>query len=260
MRKLLGPLRSGSNFRRVSRDVGWLVLRASIESSCQAVGGGGVISTPADPAITMTKKVPERRRTQAERREETRARILDAAVSELIDKGYAGFRVDKVAVVANVSRGAQSHHFPNKEGLVLAALQKLYQASTEASMNLIDGLTSDDDVLDALMHDSSKFYLGPNFIIAMSLLNFGGEPELRQKVRAMSRKFRLPIEKAWLEALLRTGLQEEPARTVLNITQSIYRGMVMRRFLRNDPEYARFTIEQWSRIARAYMDLNAPLR
>jgi AcrR family transcriptional regulator len=209
----------------------------------------------------MIKKVPERRRTQAERREETRARILEAAVSELVNKGYAGFRVDQVAAVANVSRGAQTHHFPTKESLILASLQKLYQESTEASMTLIDGLKPADDVLDALMQDSAKFYLGPNFIISMSLLNLGDhEPELRTKVRAMSRKYRLPIEKAWLEALLRAGLADEPARTVLNITQSIYRGMVMRRFLRNDPEYTRFTVDQWSKIARAYMDLNASLR
>ena len=209
----------------------------------------------------MIKKVPERRRTQAERREETRARILEAAVSELVNKGYAGFRVDQVAAVANVSRGAQTHHFPTKESLILASLQKLYQESTEASMTLIDGLKPADDVLDALMQDSAKFYLGPNFIISMSLLNLGDhEPELRTKVRAMSRKYRLPIEKAWLEALLRSGLADEPARTVLNITQSIYRGMVMRRYLRNDAEYTRFTTEQWSRLARAHMNLNAPAR
>ena len=207
----------------------------------------------------MTKKVPEGRRTQAERREETRSRILEAAVSELLNKGYAGFRVEQVALTAKVSRGAQTHHFPTKEALVLAALQMLYEASTEASMKLIDCLKPGDDVLDALMKDSAKFYLGPNFIISMSLLNLGDhEPELRQKVRAISRKHRLPIVKAWLDALLRSGLAEEPARTVLNITQSVYRGMTIRRFLRNDPEYTRFTIEQWSKIARAYMDLNIP--
>lgn len=201
----------------------------------------------------MTKS-PAQRRTQAERREETRSRILEAAVSELLRNGYAGFRVDKVALAAKVSRGAQSHHFPTKESLVLAALETLYQESTEASMKVIDDLDSQ-DVLDALMQDSARFYLGPNFAIAMSLLNLGeSEPELRQKVRAVSRKYRLPIEKAWLDALIRSGLDEEPARTVLNITQSVYRGMTIRRFLRNDPDYARFTFDQWSKIARAFMD------
>ncbi len=201
----------------------------------------------------MEKNIAQRR-TQTERREETRARIIEAAVSELLHNGYAGFRVDKVAIAAKVSRGAQSHHFPTKESLVLAALDTLYQDSTETSMKVIENLGST-DLLDALMQDSAEFYLGPNFSIALSLLNLGeSEPELRKKVRAVSRKYRLPIEKAWLEALLASGLDEDAARTLLNITQSIYRGMTIRRFLRNDPDYARFTFEQWAMIARAFMD------
>lgn len=139
---------------------------------------------------------------------------------------------------------------------MLAALQQLYQASSETSLKLIEGLKPGDDILDALMRDSAKFFLGPNFSIAVSMLNLGDhEPELRKKVRAMSRKHRFPIEQAWLDALVRSGMAEEPARTVMNITHSIYRGMVMRRFLRNDAEYTNFTVEQWSRIARAFMDL-----
>jgi AcrR family transcriptional regulator len=203
-------------------------------------------------------KAPVQRRTQIERRTETRARIIDAAVSELIQKSYAGFRVDKVAAAAKVSRGAQTHHYPTKESLVLAALQKLYKESSEASLEIISGLKPGDDVLKPLMADSASFFLGPNFIIAVSMLNLGDhEPELRQKVRTISRKHRLPIEKAWLEALMRSGLPEDPARTILNVTHSIYRGMVMRQFLRNDPGYARFTIGQWTKIARAFMDLHS---
>ena len=51
-------------------------------------------------------KYPAQRRTQAERREETRSRIIEAAISELLHNGYAGIRVDKVAIAAKVSRGA----------------------------------------------------------------------------------------------------------------------------------------------------------
>lgn len=201
--------------------------------------------------------VPTKRRTQAERREETQSKIMQAAVKELREKGYAGFRVDKVAVAANVSRGAQTHHFPTKESLVLGALQELYQASSEASMKLIQRLGPKDDLLDALLKDSANFFLGPNFFIAISMLNLGDqETELRSKVRAMSRKFRFPIEQAWMETLKRSGMPDEAARTVINITQSIYRGMQIRRFLRNDPEYVRFTVEQWTKIARAYMNLH----
>ena len=51
----------------------------------------------------------------------------------LIDHGYSELRTADVARVAKVSRGAQLHHFPTKDALVLAALEDLYQATTEAS-------------------------------------------------------------------------------------------------------------------------------
>ena len=42
------------------------------------------------------------RRSQAERTEETRRKILDAAVGLLASKGYAGFRTADVAAAAGV--------------------------------------------------------------------------------------------------------------------------------------------------------------
>ena len=60
------------------------------------------------------------RRTQAERTEETRARILVAAVHVLSTRGYAGFRTAEVATQAGVSRGALTHHFPSRDELLVA--------------------------------------------------------------------------------------------------------------------------------------------
>jgi AcrR family transcriptional regulator len=204
----------------------------------------------------MATSPPKLRRTQAERREETRARILEAAVGELKLKGYAGFRVNEVAVAAQVSRGAQTHHFPTKEILVLEAVRSLYDASFARSMKLIDALKPGDDVFEALMKDSEAFYLGPNFSISVTMLSQGDhEPTLRRQVRVISRKHRIPVEEAWLDALIRWGLPEEAARTILYLTQSVFRGMVMRRFLRNEPEYTRFTVALGRKLARAQIDL-----
>ncbi len=48
----------------------------------------------------MTALQSKPRRTQAQRTEETRLRILDAAVDVLAAKGYAGFRKADVAQIA----------------------------------------------------------------------------------------------------------------------------------------------------------------
>lgn len=204
----------------------------------------------------MVAPKPKPRRTQAERREETRARILEAAVSELKQKGYAGFRVNEVALSAHVSRGAQTHHFPTKESLLIAALRQIYVAQHAKSMKLIESLGPGDSVFDALMRDSEVFYLGPNFTISVTMLSQGSqEPELRKQLRIISRTHRLPVEAAWQSALESSGLPEEDARSILYMTQSIFRGMAIRRFMRNDPEYISFTIAQWRKMAEAQIDL-----
>jgi len=66
------------------------------------------------------------RRTQAERTATTRAVLLDAALSCLVEFGYAGTTTTVVAERAGVSRGAQLHHFPTKQELLVAAVQHLF--------------------------------------------------------------------------------------------------------------------------------------
>ncbi|MCK9248120.1 MAG: TetR family transcriptional regulator [Solirubrobacteraceae bacterium] len=73
----------------------------------------------------MTSPSPTRRRTQEERREETRRRLLDATIRSLVDSGYAATTGRRVAELAGVSRGAQTHHFPQMSDLVTEAIEHL---------------------------------------------------------------------------------------------------------------------------------------
>lgn len=65
------------------------------------------------------------RRTNADRTAVTRQKLLDATVDALVDLGWAGTSTTEVARRAGVSRGAQVHHFPTKDELVLAAVEHL---------------------------------------------------------------------------------------------------------------------------------------
>jgi len=65
-------------------------------------------------------RVPQEERTRA-----MRARLLEATVELLVEKGYAGTSTTLVSERAGVSRGAQLHHFPTKQDLVVAAVQHL---------------------------------------------------------------------------------------------------------------------------------------
>jgi AcrR family transcriptional regulator len=65
------------------------------------------------------------RRTQRERSDATRAALLDAALSCLVDFGYEGTTTGRVCDRAGVSRGAHLHHFGTRGALVAAALGEL---------------------------------------------------------------------------------------------------------------------------------------
>ncbi|CUR58341.1 putative transcriptional regulator of the TetR family [metagenome] len=62
---------------------------------------------------------------QADRSRAMRARLLEATVELLVECGFAGTSTTLVSERAGVSRGAQLHHFPTKNDLVVAAVEHL---------------------------------------------------------------------------------------------------------------------------------------
>jgi AcrR family transcriptional regulator len=80
-------------------------------------------------AATQTVR---RRRTQAERREETRTALLDATIECLVTYGYAKTTTGRVAELAGVSRGAQTSYFRSRAELVGAAIGHLAEQRIES--------------------------------------------------------------------------------------------------------------------------------
>lgn len=63
------------------------------------------------------------RRTQADRRAQTRNALLEAAAREFSTYGYANVTLERVASQAGYTRGALYHLFANKEDLALAVVR-----------------------------------------------------------------------------------------------------------------------------------------
>jgi AcrR family transcriptional regulator len=75
------------------------------------------------PSTPQTASRP--RRTQEQRRSETRAKLLDSTIASLLEVGYSATTTRRVAELAGVSQGAQTHHFPHRVDLVGAAIERL---------------------------------------------------------------------------------------------------------------------------------------
>ena len=103
----------------------------------------------------MSHTAPPRRRTQQERSDETRAKLLDATITSLHEAGYAATTTRRVAELAGVSQGAMTHHFPYRVDLIAAAVERLAEQHIEALDARLDALPPDPTgrlrtVLDAL--------------------------------------------------------------------------------------------------------------
>ena len=74
----------------------------------------------------MTEITPTRS-TQTERADQTRARILDAAIHEFAENGLSGARTEQIAEAAGVNKALIYYYFQGKEALYVAALESVAQ-------------------------------------------------------------------------------------------------------------------------------------
>jgi AcrR family transcriptional regulator len=103
--------------------------------------------TPA----TASAPVRAPRRTQSERSEAMRKRLLAATLQSLAEDGYTGSTLSSIVRRAGVSRGAQVHHYPNKQALMLDAAADLLRRTYRALGELMLSIAEEDDRLRSLV-------------------------------------------------------------------------------------------------------------
>ncbi|MBL8360941.1 MAG: TetR/AcrR family transcriptional regulator [Rubrivivax sp.] len=195
------------------------------------------------------------RRTQAERSGETRRRILDAAVQLLGERGYAGLRTADVAEAAGISKGAQTHHFPSKDELVVAVVEHVFVRASEQARIRARRAASPDDAIKALIADAQEFFFSELFLIALDLAIQG---RLRQEgggnsVTEISAATRLPVEAHWRAALIDSGVPADVADDLLWLTLSIVRGLAVRRLWQHDPPRFKRLFRLWREMVAQYL-------
>ena len=210
------------------------------------------------PGFARATKVATKRtarRTQAERTDETRTRVLDAAAIVLRRKGYAGLRTDEVARVAKVSRGAMQYHFRTKDSLVLATAETLMRDSLERGQRRANEARAGGDPIEAIIQDCIDFFLGPDFATTLDLVLAGSKDRaLRDKIYGYTRESRLAVENAWLRVLVERGLPEKKAKKLLWLTISIVRGLSVRALWQRDDALFRELLDEWKLILAGHLE------
>lgn len=186
------------------------------------------------------------RRTQREKSDSMRALLLETTIELLYEKGYTRLTTLDVARHANVSRGALTHHFAHKEDLVVEAISwQLRNVSDELEdfvTTLEEGPLDTDRIVDRLwsMLSDRLFHITMEYLPeARHNLPF------RERLTPVVAIFHAALDRIWLHLSERSNLSPERARTILNTTMCLMRGMIAQQILREDKDYYADLLDYW---------------
>ena len=200
-----------------------------------------------------------RRRTQAERSQETRTRILKAAANLIRKRGYARFRTAEVAEEAGLSRGAQLHHFPTKDSLVVATLEYVFEQAQVLSRRRASAVNRPRDLIEAVIEDAREFFFSEHFKVAIDIvLSTSTDQSVRKQILDISRKARRPVETAWTGALAASGVPSQLASDIVALTLSLVRGMALRTLWDNDPKWFDELFSLWRQMIKVFLSDRKP--
>lgn len=203
--------------------------------------------------IDSVSKLPGQRRTQDERSEKMRARLLDAAIKVLVKRGYSGFRIAEVATTAGVSRGALIHHYSTKETLIAACLAHVFTNALENTRRRTAEVVEADDILARASEDAQEFFFSDNFLVGFDIVRSGGKNvDFLETIRSISSSTRQPTEKLWVNSLAESGLPRDQAETILWILWSVIRGLMVRREIGRDPAREKKVLAVTLRLLRNF--------
>jgi AcrR family transcriptional regulator len=103
-----------------------------------------------------------------------RARLLEATVDCLVERGFSHTSTTLVSERAGVSRGAQLHHFPTKNDLVVAAVEHLTDVRGADLAAAAERLPTGKRRTRAVLQMLADHFTGPVFTAALDQAVDGG--------------------------------------------------------------------------------------
>lgn len=187
-------------------------------------------------------RVPQEERTRV-----MRQRLLEATVELLVERGWSGTSTTLVSKRAGVSRGAQLHHFPTKNDLVLAAVEHLSEVRgrelAEAATKLPSGRRRTRAVLEML----AEHFTSPVFTAALELWVAARTDEtLLANLAPLEQRIGRDIHRRTVE-LLEVDERQPGVRELVQATLDLVRGLGLANTISDDAARRRRILDQWAR-------------
>jgi AcrR family transcriptional regulator len=188
-----------------------------------------------------TARVPQEERTRV-----MRQRLLEATIDCLVEHGWSGTSTTLVSQRAGVSRGAQLHHFPTKNDLVVAAVEHLSelrgQELREAATRLPTGRRRTKAVLDMF----ADHFTSPVFSAALELwVAARTDPQLLAEVAPLEQKLGREVHRLTVE-LLGADESRPGVRELVQATLDLVRGLGLASTISDDTRRRRRILDRWA--------------
>lgn len=203
------------------------------------------------------------RQTQAERRQNTQDRILDATIECLVQHGYANTTVARISAYAGVSRGAPIHHFKNKAGIIDAAAKRLIRQTYQSLGQAITEVAASEDRLhDLIFYSWREVFAQPPYAAMRELLIASQrDSELATTLQSLWTTTYRTLGEAAHHYLTPTHPHAD-AHELMTLTQWLLRGMAEDLHLIADPMRFERHLRIWCQLLalqlRARPDVREP--
>ena len=96
------------------------------------------------PVVAVTE---EREPRGARRKRETRARLLDAALRLMAQKGMEGVAINEITEAADVGFGSFYNHFESKEAIYATLVESVFEEFADSLDRLASGLSDPAEII-----------------------------------------------------------------------------------------------------------------
>jgi AcrR family transcriptional regulator len=195
---------------------------------------------------TAMSRVPQEERTRL-----MRQRLLEATVELLVERGWSGTSTTLVSKRAGVSRGAQLHHFPTKNDLVLAAVEHLSDVRGRELARASDRLPGGARRSRAVLQMLAEHFTSPVFTAALELwVAARTDPHLLAALGPLEQRIGRDIHRRTVELL---GVDESRpgTRELVQATLDLVRGLGLANTISDDTARRERILDQWARTLDA---------
>jgi len=165
---------------------------------------------------------------QLERSERSRAQILDTALKLFAHRGYGATSVRDIAEEAGLSKGNVYHHFPDKESIFRALLDRYFDAMSTPDFPFNRALATGTfpenlEQMGRAARETVKAYRDYVALIYVDVVEFDGS-HIRKFYAEMAKRFESFMKQHGMEDELRAKLQDglSPISAVMLATRIFY--------------------------------------